>query len=47
MEYGSVMAGQVSAMVKEIKPAAEIIKEITEQARKIIDEFHKRAVNKP
>jgi enoyl-[acyl-carrier protein] reductase II len=47
VEYGSVMAGQVSAMVKEIKPAAEIIKEITEQARKIIDEFHKRAVNKP
>jgi enoyl-[acyl-carrier protein] reductase II len=35
VEMGSVMAGQIAAMVREIKPAREIILEVVEQAGKI------------
>lgn len=36
VEYGSVMAGQVAAMVREIKPAREIIRELVLEAREIL-----------
>lgn len=36
VEYGSVMAGQIAALVKEIKPAGEIIREIMEEATAIL-----------
>lgn len=44
VEYGSVMAGQVSAMVSKVQPAAEIIQEIIEEARQVILRLEKRAV---
>lgn len=44
IEYGSVMAGQVSAMVKKIQPAAEIIHEIMEEAREVIRQLGERTV---
>jgi len=36
VEWGSVMAGQSSALVKEIKPAAAIIRDIVEEALEVI-----------
>lgn len=36
IEYGSVMAGQCAAMVREIKPAAEIIQELVTQATDVL-----------
>jgi enoyl-[acyl-carrier protein] reductase II len=36
MEEGSLMAGQIAGLVKEIKPAAEIIKEIVAEAERVI-----------
>lgn len=42
IEYGSVMAGQVCSMVKEIQPAAEIIQQILDQARQIIGRLERR-----
>lgn len=36
IEYGSVMAGQVAALVKEVKPAAAIIEEIMTEAARIL-----------
>jgi len=36
MEWGSVMAGQSAGMVKKIQPAAEIIKELNEEAEEVI-----------
>ncbi|KXZ39625.1 enoyl-[acyl-carrier protein] reductase II [Alkalithermobacter thermoalcaliphilus JW-YL-7 = DSM 7308] len=36
IEKGSVMAGQVAAMIKDIKPCKEIIEEIIEDAKKVI-----------
>lgn len=36
-EYGSVMAGQISGMVKEIKPAKDIIEDIVKEAYKALD----------
>jgi len=36
VEFGSVMAGQVAAMVKEIKPAAAIIQEVMLEAATVI-----------
>jgi len=44
VEYGSVMAGQVSAMVKKIQPAAEIIQEIVDDAREVLYQLQKLAV---
>jgi len=44
VEYGSVMAGQVSAMVKKIQPAAEIIQEIMDDAREVLYQLQKLAV---
>ncbi|AVX20176.1 MAG: enoyl-[acyl-carrier-protein] reductase FabK [Bacillota bacterium] len=35
VEYGSLMAGQVAAMVKKIQPAAEIIREIVQEAEAV------------
>ncbi|MBC7325545.1 MAG: nitronate monooxygenase, partial [Moorella sp. (in: Bacteria)] len=35
-EYGSVMAGQVSALVRKIQPAREIIREVVEEAAEIL-----------
>ena len=36
VEYGSVMAGQCAAMVREIKPAGEIIRELVSQAEEVL-----------
>ena len=36
VENGSLMAGQIAGLVKEIKPAAAIIKEIVEEAERVI-----------
>lgn len=36
MEWGSIMAGQIAGLVKEIKPAADIIDEIIQEATKAI-----------
>lgn len=36
IDYGSVMIGQIAGLVKEIKPAKEIIKELIEQAEEVI-----------
>lgn len=36
IEFGSVMAGQIAAMVKEIKPAAVIIQEVMLEAEAVI-----------
>lgn len=36
MENGSLMAGQIAGLVREIKPAAAIIKEIVEEAERVI-----------
>lgn len=36
VENGSVMAGQIAGLVKEIKPCAEIVKELVEQADKLL-----------
>jgi len=36
IEYGSVMAGQCAAMVHEIKPAGEIIRELVSQAEEVL-----------
>lgn len=35
-EYGSVMAGQVSALVRKIQPAREIIREVVQEAAEIL-----------
>lgn len=35
-DYGSVMAGQISGLVKEIKPAKDIIEDIINEAKKLI-----------
>lgn len=37
VKNGSVMAGQISGMIKDIKPCREIIKEIIEDAQKTVD----------
>lgn len=36
VEYGSVMAGQISALVREIKPAGEIIRELVAEAEQVL-----------
>lgn len=36
-DFGSVMAGQISGMVKEIKPAKDIIEDIIKEAHKALD----------
>ena len=36
VEYGSVMAGQVSGMIKKIEPAREIIKDIIDGAEQVL-----------
>ncbi len=36
MEQGSVMAGQIAGLVKDIKPAAEIIHEMVKEAKDVI-----------
>lgn len=36
VDYGSVMAGQVSAMVKEVEPASQIIQQIIEETQQVI-----------
>lgn len=37
MEYGSLMAGQISGLVKDIKPCRQILEEIMAEAEAIID----------
>ncbi len=44
VEMGSVMAGQVAAMVREIKPAREIIREVVQEAGKILHNVSEMAV---
>ena len=38
-DYGSVMAGQIAGLVKEIKPAKVIIEDIINEANEIMREF--------
>ena len=42
VEFGSLMAGQVAAMINDIKPAAVIIEEIMQEAAEIITQMAKR-----
>lgn len=44
VEMGSVMAGQVAAMVREIKPAGDIIREVVQEAGKILHNASEMAV---
>ncbi|MDI3482062.1 MAG: enoyl-[acyl-carrier protein] reductase [Tepidanaerobacteraceae bacterium] len=37
VENGSVMAGQIAGMINDIKPAAEIIKELMNEAKQVLD----------
>ncbi|GAW91075.1 enoyl-[acyl-carrier-protein] reductase FabK [Calderihabitans maritimus] len=37
VEYGSLMAGQIAGLISEVKPAREIISEVVEEARRVID----------
>lgn len=37
VEWGSVMAGQIAGLIKDIKPAKEIIEEIMEEAYRILE----------
>jgi enoyl-[acyl-carrier protein] reductase II len=41
VENGSVMAGQISGLVKEIKPVKEIISDIIKQAKATLDNLNK------
>jgi putative enoyl-(acyl-carrier-protein) reductase II len=41
MEYGSVMAGQISGMVKEIRTCDEIIKEIIADSKSVLERIEK------
>lgn len=45
VEYGSIMAGQVAAMIREVQPAADIIQEIMDEARQLIISLGKWAVD--
>ncbi len=38
-DYGSVMAGQISGLVKESKPAKDIIEAIVDEAGKVVDKI--------
>jgi enoyl-[acyl-carrier protein] reductase II len=42
VEFGSLMAGQVAAMVKDIKPAAAIIQEVMQEAAEVITQMAKQ-----
>lgn len=42
VEYGSLMAGQVAAMVKEVRPAREIIRSVMEQAEAIMRDLARK-----
>lgn len=44
VEMGSVMAGQVCAMVKQIQPARDIVLEVVEGAREIMNHLSETAV---
>jgi len=46
IKTGSVMAGQVAGLVKEIKPVKEIIEEIYKGAEKIFRKFAEMGVEK-
>ncbi len=39
MEWGSVMAGQISALIDDIRPTADIIRNIFGEAEKILNEL--------
>lgn len=47
VQNGTVMAGQVCAMVKKIQTAREIIMETLEQAEQVINNFSQLVVQKP
>ena len=36
VEYGSVLAGQSSGLVKKVQPAAEIVSEVVHQAEQVL-----------
>ncbi|MCF6095815.1 enoyl-[acyl-carrier-protein] reductase FabK [Thermovorax subterraneus] len=38
-EYGSLMAGQIAGLINDIKPVKEIIEEIIEGAKKLLDDM--------
>ncbi|OAT81330.1 2-nitropropane dioxygenase [Desulfotomaculum copahuensis] len=44
VEYGSVMAGQVAALVREIQPAREIIRDVVEGAAAVLQNLSRWAV---
>lgn len=39
VDWGSVMAGQIAGLVREVKPAAEIIREMFEEARQVSEKL--------
>ncbi|MGI6784243.1 MAG: enoyl-[acyl-carrier-protein] reductase FabK [Aminivibrio sp.] len=39
MEWGSVMAGQISALIGDIRPTADIIRDIFDEAERILNEL--------
>ncbi|MGB9779261.1 enoyl-[acyl-carrier-protein] reductase FabK [Caldanaerobacter sp.] len=41
VEYGSVMAGQIAGLIKDIKPVKEIIEDIIEEAARVIENLNK------
>ena len=42
VEYGLCPAGQIAGMIKEIKSAKEVVREIVEEAEKIIQKWGKQ-----
>ena len=44
VELGSVMAGQISGLISDIKSAAEIIQEIMSEARNLVDNLKKENI---
>jgi enoyl-[acyl-carrier protein] reductase II len=43
MEFGSVMAGQCAGLVKSVKPVAEVILEIIEEAKEVLKDLEQLA----
>jgi enoyl-[acyl-carrier protein] reductase II len=41
VEYGSVMAGQIAGLIKDIKPAKKIIEDIIKEATEVIEKLNK------
>lgn len=45
MEGGSLMAGQIAGLIKEIKPVAAIIREVVEEAERVIAKLNSLVLN--